>query len=41
MSALHQLAVADVDPRLDEAADWFVRDATALTLTAMARGGYR
>ena len=41
VSALHQLAVADLDPSLDQAAEAFVMDATARTLTAMARGGYR
>ena len=39
VSALHQLAVVDLDPRLEESAEWFVMDATARTLDAI--GGAR
>jgi hypothetical protein len=41
VSALNQMAFADLEEEHDAAVDWFVRDATNHTLTAMARGGRR
>ena len=35
VSALHQLAVVDLEPQLAESGEWFVMDATARTLAAI------